>query len=78
MSRILQAIIALVQRGEVHTSAHGYDELAADNIVVRQEKIMTRRQITKLVHEGKYTTLRPAALRLSSSFTIRLVPTRQL
>jgi hypothetical protein len=35
MSRTLQQIIELVQRGEVRISAHGYDELAADDIVVR-------------------------------------------
>jgi hypothetical protein len=35
MTRTWQQIIELVQRGEVRVSALGYDELAADEIVVR-------------------------------------------
>jgi hypothetical protein len=35
MSRTLQNVIKLVERGEVRISAHGYDELAADEILVR-------------------------------------------
>lgn len=36
MSPTLQRIIALVKRGEVRISAHGYDELAADGILARE------------------------------------------
>jgi hypothetical protein len=35
MSRTLQRIIELIERGEVSVSAHGYDELAADDILVK-------------------------------------------
>lgn len=35
MSGSLDNIIKLVNEGEIHISAHGYDELAADNILVR-------------------------------------------
>ena len=35
MSETLQSIIDLVARGEVKVSDHGYDELAADGILVR-------------------------------------------
>jgi hypothetical protein len=35
MSVTLQNVIQLVNEGEVRISAHGYDELAADNILVR-------------------------------------------
>jgi hypothetical protein len=35
MSQTLQLVIALVERQEVLLSEYGYDELAADNIVVR-------------------------------------------
>lgn len=35
MSRTLQRIIELVQHGDIRISAHGYDELAADDILVR-------------------------------------------
>jgi hypothetical protein len=31
----LQQVIALVTRGDVRVSEHGYDELAADGILVR-------------------------------------------
>ena len=34
MSRTLQLVIDLVARGEVKISDHGYDELAADGILV--------------------------------------------
>ena len=34
MSQIFQKILGLVSRGEVRISLHGYDELAADNILV--------------------------------------------
>lgn len=36
MSRTLKQIIELVQRGEVRVSLHGYDELAADDILVHE------------------------------------------
>jgi hypothetical protein len=35
MSQILQQILELIERGEVRISAHGYDELAEDDILVR-------------------------------------------
>jgi Domain of unknown function (DUF4258) len=35
MSEILQRVVALVARREVLISDHGYDELAADDILVR-------------------------------------------
>lgn len=34
MSQTLDAVRALVARGEVRISAHGYEELAADNVLV--------------------------------------------
>ena len=36
MSRTLQQIVELVRRGDVRISAHGYDELADDNILARE------------------------------------------
>ena len=36
MSETLKDIINLVNKGNVRISAHGYDELAADNIRVRE------------------------------------------
>lgn len=35
MSEILQRVVALVNGGRVRVSEHGYDELAADSIAVR-------------------------------------------
>ncbi|MFP3897570.1 MAG: DUF4258 domain-containing protein [Anaerolineales bacterium] len=35
MSRTMQRVEALIARGEIRISAHGYDELAADDILVR-------------------------------------------
>lgn len=35
MSQILAQVRALVARGEVRVSLHGYEELAADNVPVR-------------------------------------------
>lgn len=35
MNSALQRVVALVGRGEVRVSEHGYDELAADAILVR-------------------------------------------
>lgn len=36
MSRTFELILALVSRREVRVSDHGYDELAADGILVRE------------------------------------------
>ena len=35
MSRIFQQILELIEHGEVRISAHGYDEMAEDDILVR-------------------------------------------
>ncbi len=36
MSKILEQIRKLIIKGDVRISAHGYDELAADNILIRE------------------------------------------
>lgn len=36
METLLSQIIELIRRGEVRISEHGYDELAADNLSVRE------------------------------------------
>lgn len=36
MSQTLESIRSLVARGEIRISEHGYDELAADGIAVRE------------------------------------------
>ena len=36
MSRTLEQVRALVARGELQISAHGYEELAADQLLVRE------------------------------------------
>ena len=35
MSQTLERVRILIERGEVRISAHGYDELAADDILTR-------------------------------------------
>ena len=65
MSKTFQLIQELVRSGEVQVSAHGYDELAADAILVQDilagvqngvavEEGMSKKRQTKLVHEGEY------------------------
>jgi hypothetical protein len=51
-SEIFVCILELAARGEVVISDHGYDELAADGILVRHT--MTGRSGTKFIHEGQY------------------------
>lgn len=36
MSKTFEAVRALIARGDIRISAHGYDELAADDIQVRE------------------------------------------
>jgi hypothetical protein len=43
LSDTLERIRVLVARGEVTVSVHGYDELAADGILVRDETWQRRR-----------------------------------
>jgi len=35
-SAMLQRVLAVIESGDVRISAHGYDELAADGILVRE------------------------------------------
>jgi hypothetical protein len=35
MSQVFQQVLELLERGEARISAHGYDELSQDNILVR-------------------------------------------
>jgi hypothetical protein len=49
MSEIFDRILELVGRGEVVISDHGYDELAADGILVRD--ILTRVSEGKVIEE---------------------------
>jgi hypothetical protein len=51
-SEIFGRILELVARGDVVISDHGYDELAADDILA--DEIMTGRHGTKFIHEGQY------------------------
>src|SRR4051794_12803294 len=64
-SETLEQVRALVARGEVRVSFHGQDELAADNVHLRDvidglemavvvEAGMSTRLIKKLVREGEF------------------------
>lgn len=53
MKQPFQQILELIDGGQVRISAHEYDKLAeADSPVA--EKMMTRKRLSKLVHEGDY------------------------
>lgn len=51
LSKTLEQVRALVARGEVHVSLHGYEELAAD---VAKEADMSGRSTKRLVREGEF------------------------
>jgi len=36
LSKTLERVLRLIQKGEVHISEHGYDELSADGILARE------------------------------------------